>query len=103
MKRFLLATLPAVVGFNANVAVTNFNGLTGYGFVECGNHHEETSFQLDTTGIYDFSSIHAGDYRYDSSVGFFDDTGDSITKLTKIGGSALSLDNIGLGSLNDGY
>lgn len=37
MKRFLLATLLAAAGFNANAAVIDFNALTGSGLVNRGS------------------------------------------------------------------
>jgi hypothetical protein len=101
MKRFLLATVLAVAGFNANAAVIDFDQLTGSGIPDRGTHYAEDGFQLDTTGI--FKSIQSDDYRYDGSVGFFNDTINGITKLTKIGGGVFSLDSIDLDSLNGGY
>lgn len=104
MKRFLLATLIATAGFSANAAVIDFNQLTGSGLQSRGFHYEEDGFQLDTTsGSPGFYSIHSSDYRYDGSVGFFNDTIDGVTTLTKIGGGLFSLDSIDLDSLNGGY
>lgn len=103
MKRFLLAALLATAGFNANAVVMDFNQLTGSGLQSRGYHYEEDGFQLDTTGSQGFYSIHSNDYRYDGSVGFFNDTIDGITRLTKIGGGLFSLDSIDMDSLNGGY
>jgi hypothetical protein len=101
MKRFILATLLAAAGFNANAVVMDFNQLTGSSLVNRGIHYEEDGFQLDTAaGGIGFNSIHADDYRYDGSIGFFNRTADAITTLTKIGGGLFSLDSIDLDSLN---
>jgi hypothetical protein len=103
MKRFLFAAFLATAGFNANAVVMDFNQLTGSGIVGRGQHYEEDGFQLDTTGFNGFYSIQSNDYRYDGSVGFFNNTDRGITTLTKIGGGLFSLDSIDLDSLNGGY
>jgi hypothetical protein len=104
MKRFLLAALLATAGFNANAVVIDFNSLTGNnGDVNRGKHYEEDGFQIDTTGINGFASIHPRSVGYDENTGFFNNNINGITVLTKIGGGLFSLDSIGLDSLDGGY
>lgn len=58
---------------------------------------------MDTIVPNGFVSIHANDFRYDGSVGFFNRWSGDSTKLTKMGGGVFSMDSIGLDSLNGGY
>ena len=104
MKRFLIATLLAVAGFNANAVVMDFNSLTGNnGDVSRGQYYVEDGFQLDTTGASGFDSIHPGSLGYDNNTGFFNNNVNGVTILTKVGGGLFSLDSIDLDSLNGGY
>ena len=104
MKRLLLASTLAAAAFNANAVVMDFNQLTGYALVGRGFHYEEDGFQLDTASSgYGFYSIHSRDYRYDGSVGFFNESSNAVTTLSRIGGGLFSLASIDLDSLNGGY
>lgn len=100
MKRFLLATLFALAGFQVNAAVIDFNSLTGSGDVYRGQSYQEDGFQLDTTG--NFYSLHSG-LGYDGTPSFFNNTVNGVTTLKNISNAVFSLDSIDLDSLNGGY
>lgn len=100
MKRYLLATLFALAGFQANATVIDFNSLTGSGDVSRGQTYQEDSFQLDTAGI--FYSLHSG-LGYTGTPNFFNNIIDAVTTLKKTSNDIFSLDSIDLDSLNGGY
>ncbi len=100
MKRFLLATLFALAGFQVNAAVIDFNALTGSGDVYRGQTYQEDGFRLDTAG--DFYSLHSG-LGYNGTPGFFNNIINAVTTLKQSSNDIFSLDSIDLDSLNGGY
>lgn len=92
MKRFLIVTLLAAAGFNANATVIDFNSVTGSSG-SYGSTYTEEGFQL-TGDLYTIRPNYGS--QYTGTTSFFNNTINGTTTLAKVGGGAFALDSVDL-------